>query len=240
MTAASPGIADAYASEYGIERPTVVLNTFPINNSQAFVTSAGSVRPAPSIYWFSQTIGHDRGLQSAIQALAKSAVRPHLYLRGACSTKFAEELRQIAREHGVEDHLHLLPLAPPHQMEMLAAEYDVGLCSEIGHTPNRRIALTNKQFTYLLAGIPVLMSEIPAHRSFAAEADGAVTLFKTDDASSLASAIDRVLSAPSKLRAMRERAWQLGQTHFNWQIDGRRLVELVRTVIAPQHVSQKI
>lgn len=117
-------------------------------------------------------------------------------------------------------------------MENLAAAYDVGLCGEIGHTPNRRIALTNKQFTYLLAGLPALMSKIPAHRAFAAEA---VELFEVDDALSLAQAIDRVLPDPNRLADMRDAAWKLGQTRYNSQADAMRLVELVQRVVKPSN-----
>jgi glycosyltransferase involved in cell wall biosynthesis len=233
VTAASPGIADAYAIEYGTLRPSVILNTSPKSNAPKCNTSAGSARPAPSIYWFSQTIGHDRGLQSAVRAIALSSCRPHLYLRGECPPRFAVDLRKLAQDHWVEERLHILSLAPPQEMEKLAAAYDVGLCSEIGHTPNRRIALTNKQFTYLLAGLPALMSKIPAHRAFAAEAEGAVELFEVDDAVSLAQAIDQVLGDPHRLAAMRATAWKLGQARFNWSVDAMRLVGLVQRVVTP-------
>ncbi len=231
VTAASPGIADAYAAEYGIPRPTVILNTFPAANAPRCSTLAGVARPGPSIYWFSQTIGHDRGLQSAVRAIALSSVQPHLYLRGDCPPRFADELRKLACHHRVEDRLHLLPLAAPHDMEKLAAAYDVGLCGEIGHTLNRCIALTNKQFTYLLAGIPVLMSDIPAHRAFSCEANGAVELFGADCAESLATAIDRVLGNPERLAAMRAAAWGLGHDKFNWSVGAERLVETVRRTL---------
>jgi glycosyltransferase involved in cell wall biosynthesis len=153
-------------------------------------------------------------------------------LRGDATREFVDELRKLAAHHGISDHLHILPLAPPHQMSALAAEYDVGLCGEIGHTPNRRIALTNKQFIYLLAGIPVLMSDIPAHRGFENEAVGAVELYDTDDAMSLAQAIDRVLEHPERLAAMRAAAWRLGEMRFNWGVDAKRLIETVRRTLS--------
>lgn len=237
MTAASPGIADAYAAEYGIPRPTVILNTFPTSNAPLCSTPAGSARPGPSIYWYSQTIGNDRGLQSAIRAIALSSYRPHLYLRGDCSPVFAAELRKLARDHGVEDQLHFLPLAAPQEMEKLASVYDLGLCGEIGHTENRRIALTNKQFTYLLAGLPVLMSDISAHVAFATKAEGAVELFKVDDTVSLAKAIDRTLADPNRLAEMRFTAWKLGHTRYNWKVDAKILVELVQLAVKPSTTS---
>jgi glycosyltransferase involved in cell wall biosynthesis len=240
VTAASPGIADAYAAEYGIPRPTVVLNTFPKANAPASSTLAGSTRPGPSIYWFSRTIGSDRGLQCAVRAAAISRCKPHIYLRGEATSEFLHELRTLAGNHGVSDHLHILPLAPPRLMEALASEYDVGLCGEIGHTPNRRIALTNKQFTYLLAGIPVLMSDIPAHREFNKDATGAIELFETENAMSLAEAIDRVLGNPERLAFMRAISWRLGQTRFNWGVDGERLVKVVRHALSASSSSTQV
>lgn len=233
MTAASPGIADAYRDDYGIARPTAILNTFSRPQSSTTRTGAGWVEPSPSIYWFSQTIGCDRGLQSAVRAIGLSKSKPHLYLRGKPAEGVLEELQAIAVKGGISDHLHFLPMAPPKQMVALAAGYDVGLCAEIGHTPNRRIALTNKQFTYLLAGIPVLMSDIPAHTVFAAEADGAVVLFQTDHASSLAQAMDEMLGSAEQLASMRERAWLLGQARFNWEVEKGLLIKQVDRVLRP-------
>ena len=228
ITAASPGIADAYASAYGIPSPTVVLNTFPRARAPATWTARGTATPRPSIYWFSQTIGADRGLQAAVRALALSKVKPHLYLRGNPAPGVVEDLMAIACEARVRDHVHILPMAKPSEMEALASIYDIGLCSELGHTRNRDIALTNKQFTYLLAGIPALMSDIAAHRKFSVDAVGAVELFRTDDAAHLAASIDATLGAPSRLVRMRQTAWELGQARFNAEVDAecfRRIVE---------------
>ena len=68
VTAASPGIADAYVKGYGIKRPAVVLNVFPLSRAPASTTPRGTVEPGPSLYWFSQTIGPDRGLEAAVAA----------------------------------------------------------------------------------------------------------------------------------------------------------------------------
>ena len=101
-------------------------------------------------------------------------------------------------------------------MERLAAIHDIGLVGETGHTLNRRIALTNKQFSYLLAGIPTVMSDIPAHRAFAADCAGAAFLYTANDASSLAAALDFLLESPERLAQARAAAFRLAQDRFNW------------------------
>ncbi|MET0274569.1 MAG: hypothetical protein ABW360_16405, partial [Phenylobacterium sp.] len=152
ISAASPGIAAAYKAAYDLPEPVVILNVFPKSHAPVVPSVAGTVSPGPSVYWYSQTIGHDRGLQCAIRAIARAKSKPHLYLRGTPAKGILEELTGIAKSEGVSDRLHFLAPELPHLMEELAAVYDIGLCGELGHTENRKIALTNKQFTYMLAG----------------------------------------------------------------------------------------
>jgi len=231
VTAAAPGIAEAYAEAYGIARPTVVLNTFPRSHAPAGPTPAGTA-PGPSVYWFSQTIGPDRGLECAVRAIAIARTVPHLYLRGTPSPGFSETLRNLAMEGGVGNRLHILPPGPPAEMERLASIYDVGLAAETGHTPNRRIALTNKLFTYLLAGIPIIASSIPAQVAFAEAVPNAMRLYQIDDHQGLAAVLDSLLGDRDALAAARAAAFALGQTRFNWDVEKRCLIDTVTAAIA--------
>lgn len=224
-TAASPGIAQAYADAYGIPLPVVLLNVFPLSYAPEAPSPRGTTSPGPSLYWFSQTIGPDRGLESAVRAIALADCKPHLHLRGFVSDAYRQRLVALARAMGVENRLHLLPPAPPERMERLAAVYDVGLVAETGATPNRRIALTNKLFTYALAGIPMLLSDIPAHRAVQLEAGEAARLFRSEDPASLAQALDSWLHAPPAVLAQaREAAYRLGQESWNWEREREQLL----------------
>jgi hypothetical protein len=119
-------------------------------------------------------------------------------------------------------------------MELLAADYDVGLAAETGHTTNRKIALTNKQFVYFLAGLPAVLSDIPAHRTFAAQAPGAVRLFETESAPALARALDDLLCDPAGLAQARRAAYDLGQRRFNWDIEKPKLLACVQRALNGQ------
>lgn len=232
VTSASPGIAEAYAERYGLALPAVVMNAFPKARAPEEPTPRGMAFPGPSIYWFSQTLGPDRGLECAVKAIGLAKTRPHLYLRGLDQTGFADVLRDRARQAGTEGQLHLLPPGPPSQMERLAAPYDAGFVGETGCTPNRNIALTNKQFTYLLAGLPVVMSATPGHAAFARLAGEPVVLFRIDDAADLARAMDQVLGDPPHLASLRALAYKLGQERFNWEAEEAKLLACVDKVIS--------
>ena len=92
--------------------------------------------------------------------------------------------------------------------------------------------LTNKLFTYALAGIPMLLSDIPAHRQVQAEAGDAVQLFRREDPVSLAAVLDSWLAAPPAVLARaRAAAYCLGQESWNWEREQTLLLERVATVL---------
>jgi glycosyltransferase involved in cell wall biosynthesis len=231
VTAAAPGIAEAYARCYGMERPAVLLNVFGLAEAPPGPSPAGWATPGPSVYWFSQTIGPDRGLECAVRAIGRAATRPHLYLRGSLAAGFGQVLSQLADEVGAAERVHLLAPAPPSEMARLAAAYDVGLVGETGLTDNHKIALSNKQFTYLLAGVPAVMSDVPGHRAFAMETEGATFLYATESAESLAETLDGLLSEPQRLARARAKAFALAQSRFNWDVEQARLLTLVRAAL---------
>jgi glycosyltransferase involved in cell wall biosynthesis len=225
VTAASPAIADAYAEAYGIERPLVVLNAFPLDRACPWPTLSGTARPGPSVYWFSQTIGAHRGLECAVRALGLARTRPHLYLRGTPAAGYMEQLLQLAESSGAAGRLHLFPRDAPDKMEELAAGYDVGLCGESAFTRSKAVALTNKLFTYLLAGIAPLLSDTPGHRRFAEETGMTDLVFAREDPGALAQLLDSLLGDATRLAASRARAWRLGQGRYNWEREKGPLVE---------------
>jgi glycosyltransferase involved in cell wall biosynthesis len=230
ITAASPGIADAYMHEYPVRRPTVVLNVFPRAQGPSAPTLVGNAAPRPSVYWFSQTIGPHRGLECAVLAIGRARTRPHLYLRGTPAAGFLDRLRAIAVEAGSANQLHILPPALPSEMERLAACYDLGLSGEPGDTPNNRIALGNKLFSYILAGVPVIMSGVPAHRAFVSQMGDAGRLYCANDADSLGRTLDAILSDAAVLAGARAASFRLGQARFNWDIEKSILLELVASL----------
>jgi hypothetical protein len=118
-------------------------------------------------------------------------------------------------------------------MERLAAVYDIGLVGETGATLNRRIALTNKLFTFILSGIPAVISDIPAHREFALRAGPAVRLYPADSAQELAMAFDYFLrDGGSALAPARAHAHALGQQSLNWELEQSMLVERVEEALS--------
>ena len=140
-------------------------------------------------------------------------------------------LRAIGSGAGVGEHLHFLPPERPSEMERLASRYDLGFVGETGATANHRIALANKLFTYVLAGIPTVASDIPAHRQMAQRLGPALSLYPVESVEGLAAAFDELLCDDgATLARAREHAYALGQQSLNWDVEKVVLVRKVEEV----------
>lgn len=232
VSAASPGIADAYVTEYGIQRPKEILNVFPLGHAPSAATPLGTIATGPSLYWFSQTIGADRGLEAAVAAIGVAESKPHLYLRGRPTPGYIDHLKSAASSSEHASRIHVLDIAAPHDMERLAAAYDLGLVAETANTRNHEICLANKLFSYLLAGVPPLMSATTAHVAFAASYGLSDLVFPIDDAGALGLRLDELLTHPRSLERLRAKCFALGQQRFNWERESQILLDLVGRALA--------
>jgi glycosyltransferase involved in cell wall biosynthesis len=229
LTAAAPLIGKAYASLYRVPRPVTVLNVFPLDMAPARLPAPRQTGAPLRAYWFSQTIGLDRGLQPFLQAMARTTARVELDIRGADPWGHGETLKAMARELGIAGRVRMLPVAPPREMVRLAATYDLGLSLETDVSENRRLCLTNKIFTYLLGGVPVLLSDTPAQRALAPDLGEAAALVPLSDPTAVAAALDRLASGPEGARA---EALRLGRERYNWEIEQAALLASVETAFA--------
>lgn len=222
ITASAPGIAEELANRYRIVRPVTILNVFP-STDELPAANVPAEDATVSLYWFSQVIGLDRGLQDVLRAMALTRRRTELHLRGALSPDVSETLVQLARSLGVESRLHFHQVAPPPELIALAAEHDIGLALEQPTTLNHRLCMANKLFLYYSAGIPVIATDIPGQRAVISASEGAGRLYPAGDPDALAREID-ALSAPEVLAAAKMKARALGRSKFSWEHEGQRLV----------------
>ena len=96
---------------------------------------------------------------------------------------------------------------------------------------NRAICLTNKVFTYLLAGIPALLSRTPAQERLAPDLGPAALLADLEDPGALAARLDAFFADAERQRSARSFAWQLGQKRFNWDVEQRTFLDSVRRAL---------
>jgi glycosyltransferase involved in cell wall biosynthesis len=231
VTAASPLIARAYADTYGLPEPVTILNVVSRANAPAAPEHAGSATPGPSMYWFSQTIGPGRGLETALSAIARCRSKPHFYIRGIVAVGYRENLERLAASLDITRRVHLLQPVPPAELERAGSAFDFGFCGEESVILNRQFALANKVFSYMCSGLPMALSATAAHRRFSAEK--AAYAFVFGDAQDLASKLDEYFSEPVRLSHARAAAFNAAASIYNWEQESRKLLRIVESNVGP-------
>jgi glycosyltransferase involved in cell wall biosynthesis len=213
LTTSSPMIADAYAEKYG-RRPRTIHNTFSLDLSRPPESAGGG---PPRFYWFSQTLGAGRGLEDFIPAAGLARICGELHLRARLREPYLAGLLRLARDVAPSLTLKLHEPAGPDDMVSLARGYDLGLSGEEPTAPNRRMCLGNKIFTYLAAGVPVLLSATPAQARLGRELGHAAIVYEPGDVAGLAKQLSCVVN-DQRLRAQAHAAARAAAVHrWHWE-----------------------
>jgi glycosyltransferase involved in cell wall biosynthesis len=231
VTTASEAIAAAYRNRDGLHS-TVIHNTFPLPARAPDPARRDS--DCLRIYWFSQTIGPGRGLEDAILALGRAGVAVHLALRGRAQAGYFEAISALATTHAPRVELLHLPPAPPDSMVQLSAGYDIGLSLEQTTPTNRQLCLTNKAFTYILAGAAVVITDTPGQHALAVDLGRGAAIVPPGDIDALAGAFARWAGDPASLDCAKRTAWQAAARRWHWEHEAERgaLLALVRRALA--------
>jgi glycosyltransferase involved in cell wall biosynthesis len=214
LTTASSAIADQYALTYG-KRPLVINNTFPLPSHEPDFAPVGDA--GLRFYWFSQTIGPDRGLQDAVRAAGRAGMKCELHLRGNPVSGYIDRLSLIAKECAPRLTLVHHDLENPDRMVDLCRDYHVGLALELSDPLNRALCLTNKAFTYILAGLAVVFTDTPGQRALAMDLGPGALLYSQGDVERLAQGLRLWATNPSQLLAARQAAWAAACRRWHWQ-----------------------
>jgi glycosyltransferase involved in cell wall biosynthesis len=226
-TAGSPMIADAYHDAYGV-RPLAIHNTFSIAPAGA-PRRDGPLR----LYWFSQTLGPGRGLEDVIRAAGEAGVPIELHIRARPIPAYMELLRHLRATVAPQVELAVHDPLMPDDMVRLSQPYDAGLAIEEPFVLNRRVSLTNKIFTYLAAGIPVILSRTPAQAQLEPGLGDAAFGYECGDVQALAQTFRR-LAGDAELRTRsRAAARAAAERRWHWEHPGDRgaLLDAVRAVL---------
>jgi glycosyltransferase involved in cell wall biosynthesis len=231
VTTSNEAIAAEYRRVHGLEA-AVIHNTFPLP-----VRSPEFSRPDPSVlrlYWFSQTIGPERGLEQAVAAIGRVGSAAELRLVGRLHGSFLDQLHACAR--GVAPNLRIVhqPPVPPDAMIDVARGHDIGLALELNAPRNREICLTNKALTYILAGVPVLMADTPGQHDLGVALGRGAALVNPVDLDAVAAAIARWAHDPAALDCAKRTAWHAaaGRWHFDHDAERGVLYRLVGEALA--------
>jgi glycosyltransferase involved in cell wall biosynthesis len=175
-------------------------------------TLPGSTKPLRVVYTGVVHVDRGRDVMISAVALARQAgLEVQLTIIGA-SPQQALDCQHRAEQHGVADTVTVLPRVPGDQVPRHLANADFGLCIW-ADKPYWRFNPPTKLFEYLVAGLPVMASNIRTHTAYLNDGqDGYIFDY---DAASLAAAFGRASAQRTLWSGMRQAAAQRG-AQYKW------------------------
>lgn len=212
----SDGIAERLQALYGLRRrPAVVRNVTELEPPGA---PTGVLRrhlcigDAPLVL-HQGAPAPDRGCEVLIRALAEVPDAHVAFLGSSPFAGYEDGLLALAGACGVSERVHFVASVPLAELLTWTADADIGVSLLQDTCENHRLALPNKVFEYLAAGVPVVVSDLPEMTDLVCR-HGVGWAIRADDDTTLAEALRRALAARAaaslgeRLRtAARELSW---------------------------------
>lgn len=235
VSTASPLMAEQLVRDHRISLPVVLYNVFPLELADGMLVPRERRADAVlRLHWFGQTIGPGRGLEDAAAALAHLPGEVELHLRGNPAAGYREKLEALA---GGERH-RLFFLPPLEHDEVIRAmePFDVGLALERADDGNYSRTVTNKLFSYLLAGLAVAASDTPGQRQVMSQIPAAGLLYPAGDAGALAEGLRSWIRDRQSLRAAQQASWDAARARFCWDREREKFLALFPSPVPAEAV----
>ncbi len=174
-----------------------------------------------------------RGLLEMIEAFAHVAGEHpdwRLVLAGeARPASFADEMKALVPQHGIEDRVDFLAWVPYEEKERLSAQASMGVVTYLPYS-NNTSCLPNKLFDYMLAGLPVVASDFPLYREIVAPERCGLIVDPTKP-EEIAEAMAYLIEHPDEARAMGERGLAAIRQRYHWGQESEKLFSLYATLL---------
>jgi glycosyltransferase involved in cell wall biosynthesis len=226
----SEGIAWRLRERYGLARtPCVVRNVSALaaDGRPGLRRRLGLAAEAPLVL-HQGAPAPARGCEVLVEAVDRLP-GVHLAFLGDPEPGYAALLRRFIAERDLQARVRLLPGVPLEDLLAHTAEADVGVTLLQDTCLNHRLALPNKLFEYIAAGVPVVAAALPETQRLV-ETHGVGWCARSDDPLAVAGALSAALREPPDA-GLRERLQLAGQ-ELCWEREQERLLELYRSLSA--------
>ena len=222
------------------EVPAVVMNSPMLGAGdhaiEQTIREQLGLKPEVPLVVYSGGVTAVRGVDTAVEALAQLpdvhlavVAVPHKQIAGA------QALALLAAELGVADRLHLLDPVGPDEVSAYLATADVGILP-IHHYGSHEVAIPNKMFEYLHAGVPLLVSDCEAPMEFV-ERHGVGGVHIAEDTNSFVRELTSVLDRLPELKKRIAEDPDL-LSPFAWDRQEAVLREVYRGVLGADRVHE--
>jgi glycosyltransferase involved in cell wall biosynthesis len=236
LVTVSPSIRAEFQQRYKVPRPPYMLANYPelrlVRQTQETHFSLRAMCGLTAQHFVTLYLGGVNPLRNI-----ENVIKAHQYLpqecvfviRGPGIASYRPHYEAFAKECGLEDRVFCLPPVPMDDVIAGAAGADCGIVMLRNLCKNFYWFYPNKFFEYMLAGLPVAVSNFPDVTAHVQKEECGV-LFDPEVPQSIAEALRWLYEHPDARRAMGERARASIFREYNWEALTKPFLDLYRQV----------
>jgi len=228
----SPPIREYIYKQYGGAKATLVRNVplYRVVPKSDRLRHHLGLSPDTHIALYQGNVEANRGLHKLVYAASFLSQGIIIVIMGKGLEVITAHLQSLIASEGVADRVKLLPPVPYEQLLDWTASADIGLTLlPPDYSLSIRWCLPNKLFEYLMAGLPILSSQL----------DAVAEVIKTYEVgqiapslepAAIAATITRMMADRSMLQQMRANALRAAQK-FCWEEEKQQLICLYQSFL---------
>lgn len=230
---ASPYYEQVLRERYHLTEVILLRNVAPfqlVEKSDLLRQRLG-LDPSVRIVLYQGNIQPDRRLDILVRATAFLEENVVVVMMGQEVEPTISEIKALIAREGLTDRVKILPPVPYEELLNWTASADIGLTIfSPDYSLSIRFTLPNKLFEYLMAGLPILSSQLDAIAEVLKTYDvGRIVPSLTPE--EIGVAINAMLADQESLQRMRQNALQVARSEFNWEKESLNLIRLYLAIL---------
>ncbi|MFH0830447.1 MAG: glycosyltransferase family 4 protein [Parcubacteria group bacterium] len=225
----SPGHAQGLRLLYDVAAPVIVRNIpeFQRGTDKSILRKKFNLTEQDKIIVYSGNIQRNRGLEQTIAALLFLPKLVHLVIIGYGPYK--KNLQEsVALD--LANRVHFMDAIPFTELIPTQHSADLGIAPFQANCFSHRHVLPNKPFEYMMAELPVAVSNLAELRDLVRTVDYGET-FNPDDPRDIAHAVNKILSDPRLAQRYRQNASRASQKTYRWDLEQQQLLKLYHRLL---------
>lgn len=223
--------AKFFARAYGIPRPMVLQNRPRLTVSPASQRIRQELQlqqPWPIVI-YQGGLQQGRGLERLVCIAASVDNAYFVFIGGG---RLMAPLTALSQELGLTERVHFIPTVSLADLPSYTASADIGVQPIENTCLNHFTTDSNKLFEYLIAGLPVVATDLPEIRRIVRAYDIGLLVRESDD-QQLSDALNRLVGDPQLRQTLAANAANAAM-QLNWEQQEEQLVSLYRCVLKGQ------
>ena len=219
-------IAELYFQQYGL-KPQVLRNVPDANHFEKTKTRTILGMPEEKFILILQGNGINihRGAEEAVMAL-QYLDHAVLYIIG--SGDALPELLRLTEYYQLQDKIKFVGRLPYDEMMQFTANADLGLTLDKDNNINYKLSLPNKIFDYLLAGIPIMASNLPEVARVIHETQDGVIIKQVNE-NEIAKAVNNLMHNKDEFMRLKKHALEHAQS-YTWANESKAMQMLYKEI----------